>query len=32
MANSIFIPRQIGAMDVAIWNRHAIAGSAWALS
>lgn len=28
MANSIFIPRQIGAMDVAIWNRHAIAGSA----
>lgn len=25
MANSIFIPRQIGAMDVAIWNRHAIA-------
>ncbi len=29
MANhAIFIPRQIGAMNVDIWNRHAIAGSA----
>lgn len=29
MANhGIFIPRQIGAMNVDIWNRHAIAGSA----
>ena len=28
MANhGIFIPRQIGAMNVDIWNRHAIAGS-----
>lgn len=29
MANhGIFIPRQIGAMNVDIWNRHAISGSA----